>query len=199
MRSKLSQAFMGKGNFSNGLIALMIIGLIVLGCTCNDGKIDFGKKKDTNSSQEKDEPVKKEKDYEKADASKGEIPSEEELQDMVKADLLIFDKALKRRNFIDFYKNTSKLWQEQTTPGKLKILFKNFIEGKADVSEVENLEAEFSPDPFIDDSLKVKVMEVNGSFPTRKNPTIFELKYIAEGKEWKLSGFFVKTTVYNKK
>ncbi len=200
MKRRLSGIFIGKGNFSNGLIAMIVLGLIVLGCTCNNGKFDFGKKKNTNSSQPvEDDSPKKDGEYEKVDASKGEIPSDAELQDMVRADMLAFDKALKEKSFSDFYKRISKFWQSQTTPGKLKRGFKGLIDGKADLSGVENLDADFSPTPSIDNTKNVKVLEVEGSYPTKKRDSTFELKYIPEGDEWKLIGFFVKTTIYKKR
>jgi hypothetical protein len=205
MRKLLREIFIGKSTFSNGILALAIIGLIALGCTCNGKKFDFGTKSDTDSSKEK---TKEEGnpfetpdvgDFEKADASKGEIPSNAELQTIIKEDMLRFDKALKDKDFEDFYNNASKIWQENTSPRKLKKEFQNFIDGKADLSSVKNLEADFSPSPKIDDSKKVDVLEVKGTYDTPPNKSSFDLKYIPEGKEWKLIGFYVKTTVYKKR
>lgn len=201
MKKRFIDMFYGKSSLGSGLIALMIISLIVLGCTCNqkDG-FKLGKE-DSNSSQGnrgQDKPVD-EKNYEKADASKAEIPTDEELQDMVREDLLAFDSALKNGSFQEFYNRISKFWQKQTTPGKLKDGFQKLIDGKADISGIKNLKASFSPAPKIDSSKRVKVLEVYGTFPTKPADSTFELKYIPEGKEWKLIGCFVRTTIYSKK
>jgi hypothetical protein len=62
---------------------------------------------------------------------------------------------------------------------------------------VKNLTPEYTKTPAIRESSGLELLEVDGSFPTSPNPTSFELKYIAEGKEWKLAGIFVRTTLYN--
>lgn len=206
MKKILQNAFYGKSSFTNGLIAIGIISLIVLGCTCNDKKFDFGTS-NSNSSENKtkedgnpfETPDKKDNDFEKADASKGEIPSEDELQVKVKEDILRFNKALQDENFDDFYDSISEFWKEQTSSRKLKNQFQSFIDGKANLSGIKSLDADFSPKPRIDDSKRVKILEVNGEYATTPNKSTFELKYIPEDKEWKLIGLYVQTTIYKKK
>lgn len=206
----LRDIFFGKGTFTNGLIAVTILGLIVLGCTCNGEDFDFDKKSNTNSSEKKTKEDgnpfetpkdKKDDDFEKADASKREVPSDEELNKMVKEDILAFDQALEDKDFSDFYKRISEFWQDQTSPRKLKKGFQSFIDGNADLSGVKDLDAKFESRPTVESKRRggLKIMEVNGTFDTEPNESTFELKYIPEGKEWKLMGFFVRTTVYKKK
>ncbi len=195
----LRNVLFGKSTLTNGFIAVALMSLIVLGCTCN--KDMFKSKKTSNSNIEiapPKETPKKNRDYEKSDASKGKVPSDEELQDIVGQDMLAFDKALKDRDFGDFYDRISKVWQKQTSANELKTSFQPFIDGKASLSGIEDLDASFSPEPKITKSKGVKVLEVEGSYPTKPSDSTFELKYIAEDKDWKLIGFFVKTTIYKK-
>ena len=207
MKNTLRDIFFGKGTFTSGLIALTILGLIVLGCTCNGKK--FGEI-DTNSSENKtkdegnpfETPEKtKEVKFEKADASKSEVPSDAELNKMVKEDILAFDQALEDKEFSDFYKRISKFWQDQTSPRKLQKGFQSFIDGNADLSAVKDLEANFDSRPSVEQKRRggLKIMEVKGTFDTKPNESTFEIKYIPEGKDWKMMGFFVRTTVYKNK
>ncbi len=203
MKKTIKRLFFGTSPLLSALIALAVIGSIVLGCNCNQKDGFTWKNSDTssNSDQGTDDGDKAdtEKAVKKSDASKGEIPEDEELEAMVKATLLDFNKALKTEDFSDFYDGISETWQKQTSPRQLKKLFESFIDGKADVSGVEDLKPEYSKTPAIRESSGLEMLEVDGKFPTTPNDTSFELKYIAEGTEWKLGGIFVRTTLYNSK
>jgi hypothetical protein len=201
MKKTIRGIFFGKSPLLSGLIAIAVIGAIVLGCTCNekDGfkwrsentSSDSNRAADDGDSKDTGKPAKK------SDASKGEIPEGAELEGMVKDTLMDFDNALKTEDFSDFYDGISDTWQKQTSPRQLKKLFQSFIDGKADVSGIKDLTPEYSKTPAIRESSGLEMLEVDGEFPTNPNPTSFELKYIAEGKEWKLGGIFVRTTLYN--
>ena len=84
----------GNKTLVNGVVALFIVALIALGCTC--GK-DFdlskiGKESDnrtvsnTSNSDAKNEDTKTKVPAKKADASKGEMPADDELQYLAKTD-----------------------------------------------------------------------------------------------------------------
>ncbi len=185
----------------NGAMALFFVALIALGCTC--GK-DFdlsniGKESDNRtvsntsnlSTKEDDTPTKA--PATKANAAKGEMPPQEELQYMAKTTLLDFNSAIQKADFTDFHNNISKTWQKQLSPEKFKQEFQAFIDRKVDISEVSSEKADFSPAPSIDSSGSVKMLIMQGSYDISPAPTTFELKYIPDGKEWKLFGIDVKT------
>ena len=130
---------------------------------------------------------------EKADAKKGEIPSDEELQEIVKESLLDFNDAVKEGDFTDFHGKISKTWQKQTTPEAFNTAFSEFITRKLDISDIGSMEADFSPAASIDKSQGVKVLLVNGKYDTSPNPTRFDMKYIADGSIWKLLAIRVDT------
>ena len=58
--------------------------------------------------------------------------------------------------------------------------------------------AEFTKGPETTRSLGMKTLEVDGKYPTSPITTTFELKYIAEGKDWKLAGIQVVTKITKK-
>lgn len=196
MKKLVSEILFGRNSMVSGTIALLIISAIGLGCFCNKDKIGSL----TNSGSTSPTPASSPspsatKSYTKADASKAEIPSEDELQDMVKRTLLDFNAALQKEDFTDFHSTISKVWQKQTTPEKMKSNFQSFIDGEADLSSISSMKANFTSPAEITKSTGVKTLETKGDYPTSPNPSTFELKYIAEGKEWKLIGLNVRTTV----
>jgi hypothetical protein len=127
MTKTIKGILFGKNPLLSGLIALLVVGSIVLGCTCNE-KDGFKWKSDNTSSdsnsaggdgdaKDTDKPITK------SDASKGEIPEGAELESMVKDTMLAFDNALKTEDFSDFYDGISDTWQKQTSARQLKKLF----------------------------------------------------------------------------
>jgi len=205
MKKIFTVIFFGNDSKFSALIAITIIALIGLGCFCNKEGFDFsniGKENRTvntnsvyTSNIDNTTPFSTPgKPTTKADASRGEIPSETELQEMAKTTLLDFNEAVQDENFGVFYGNISRLWQRQTTPEKLKDMFNIFIQKKIDIGNISSRQAQFSSNPRIDDSKGFKELVLDGKYSTSPLPTKFTLKYTPEGKEWKLTGIIVDTT-----
>jgi hypothetical protein len=104
-----------------------------------------------------------------------------------------FADAVKDEDFSDFYDNISKPWKKETSAEALKTTFQGFIDRKIDISNIDPLEATFSPDPKIEKALGYKTLMLEGKYPTTPNSTKFSLNYIPEGKDWKLSSIRVNT------
>jgi hypothetical protein len=158
--------------------------LIALGCTCGKN-FDFANiGKESNSSNTvipvSNDTTTTKPTYTKSDASKGTLPSEAELQDMAKTTLLDFNDAVQQEDFSTFYSHICKPWQKQTTPEGLKTTFQGFIDKDISIASISGLDAQFSPEPTVG----------------RESPNVtkFELNYIPEGKDWKLSKIVVDTT-----
>jgi hypothetical protein len=203
MKKLVNEILFGKNSMLSGLFALAIISAVGLGCFCNKDKFggltNSGSGTPTPSASPSQSPSPSPtKEYKKADASKNEIPSNDEMQEIVKRTLLDFDDSLQKEDFTDFHASISKFWQKQTSPEKLKTSFQGFIEGEADLSPIRPMTAEFTKGPETTRSLGMKTLEVDGKYPTSPITTTFELKYIAEGKEWKLAGIQVITKVKKK-
>lgn len=201
----MSNILNGRGNMTSGLIALTIVALIALGCTCGKG-LDLGNiGKESNTSRtssntsdsDNTTTTKSSPTYSKSDASKGEMPSDAELQDMVKTTLLDFDSAVAKADFSDFYSHICKPWQKQTSPENMKTSFQGFIDKGIRINSISSLDADFSPSPEIGREVGFKTLKLEGKYDTSPNKTKFELNYIPEGKEWKLSKIVVDTTERN--
>lgn len=191
----------GNKTLVNGVVALFIVALIALGCTC--GKdfdlANIGKESDnrtvsnTSNSVVKNEDTKTKVPTKKADASKGEMPADDELQYLAKTSLLDFNDAIQKADFSGFHSRLSKTWQKQITAERFKQEFQAFIDKGVDISAINSEEASFSPAPSIDKVGNMKMLVMKGSYNISPSPTTFELKYIPDGKEWKLFGIDVRT------
>lgn len=188
MKKLIHEILFGKSSIVGGLIAIAVISAIALGCFCNKNKIESL----TNSGSSSPSPSPT-KAYTKADASKSEIPTEDEMQDIVRATLLDFNDAIKRADFTDFHKTIAKKWQEQITPEKFKQSFNTFVEKKLDISNVKTEKASFTSGPKIDKSRRMTELIVEGRYNITPIPFKFKLNYIPEGKDWKLYGIELDT------
>ena len=152
--------------------------------------------KTTSSPDTKSSPDSKStnKNYSKADASRGEIPEGDELQEMTQKTLIDFNDAVQAGDFTDFFQTISKLWQRQSSPSKLRDTFKVFVDKKIDIGAVRTMEANFTSKPRVDDSKGFKELILEGNYATSPTATRFELKYTPEGKNWKLTGIMVDNT-----
>ena len=128
--------------------------------------------------------------FQKVPAKQREVPSDTELKKLTDDTLLLFNSAVQSQDFGPFYKSTAKLWQEQTTPDKLKAAFKTFIEQKFDIASIiENVKPVFEPPPAINSD---GLLNVQGSYPIKPDKLAFVLEYLNEDGAWKLASINVK-------
>lgn len=119
-----------------------------------------------------------------------DLPDDAELQTLVKTTLLDFNSAVQSGSFDSFHSSTSSYFQQQFTAARLEQQFGEFIRRKIDISDIASKQAAIKP--AFEDQNGIKVLNVNGSYPT--SPAVsFELQYIQEDVEWKLLSINVKT------
>jgi len=189
----------GFGNQSklNLFIILSLLILVILGCSRFGKKsnVDISVPSNTNSTNTvKIDPTPTKPTFTKSDASKAEMPSDAELQDITKTTLLNFNMAVSDADFNGFYSNIARAWQKQTTAEKLKTTFQVFIDKKINIGSISSRDASFSPPPVIEKELGYKTLKLMGRYSTSPNPTKFVLHYIPEGKDWKLTRIEIDTT-----
>ena len=119
-----------------------------------------------------------------------EVPPQSELKSMTLESLLLFNDGVQDKDFSDFYKEISKLWQEQTTADKLKQLFSDFIDKEVNIAPIKKLEPVFNKDAKINSD---GMLVIAGYYPTTPKRVVFELKYLEEKGDWKLAGINVQT------
>jgi len=191
MKKLAAKLLFGKNSMFSGIIALSIVGLIALGCTCGKELGNLGKDDDSttasNTTEPSNAPVKK------ADASTGQVPSNDQLQDLAKTTILDFNDALQTEDFSDFHRNISKPFQKEASPERFKQVFKAFIDAGIDFKEVRSLSANFTTPAAIDKSVGGKRLKLKGNYATSPRRTNFDLQYIPEGDEWKLVHIEINT------
>lgn len=198
MKNIISKIFLGKDDKFSALIAFGIVALIALGCSCGD-TFDLAnerKNKNTPLSNTFDEPDKKDTTKgSKPDASDGLIPPPvDQLQYLVRETMLDFNDAIAKSDFTEFHSKICKPWQKQVTSDGMTDMFRQFIDGKASFGEIRDMDATFTTQKIKKDG-QFKILEVNGEYPTSPRTTTFQLNYLAEGKDWKLSKIRVETTI----
>ena len=119
-----------------------------------------------------------------------EVPPESELKSMTLKSLLAFNDGVQEKDFSGFYKQLAGLWQEQTTPAKLKELFNDFIEKEINIAPIKKLQPVFNKEAKINSD---DMLVIAGYYPTTPKRVVFELKYLEEKGDWKLAGINVKT------
>ena len=189
MKKFAAELLFGKNAMFSGIIALLIVGAIALGCTCGKDFANMGKSDDnsttasnsSSTSNTSSAPV-----VEKPDASTGKVPANDQLQEMARTTILDFNDALQSEDFSDFHRTISKPFQKEATPARFKEVFQSFIDAGIDFKEVRTLTANFTTPASIDKSRGAKTLNIVGNYATSPRRTNFDLKYVPEGSDWKL-------------
>ena len=188
MTNKLKELL--KGNLANGLIALIIISGIALGCTCNqDDGFQWGSKDDTDQTDDRkqdDDRVEEEDVGADFEADENEVPSVVQSRALVEDTLMNFNEAVQKGDFADFRETVARRWRDNSKVSDFNKGFKEFIDKEIDISRVRNNVPVFSPDPRIGRKYGRRVLFLKGEYETRPLPVNFNLEYIVESNRWKL-------------
>jgi hypothetical protein len=188
MKNAIRDLFFGKGAALSLAIAIGVF--FVVGFACNV---------DTNTSSTSDNKAPATGNTgdsgssTTSDASRGDVPSDAELQTLVRSTVLDFNEAIQSDDFGDFHENLAKPFKKQVSAEKLAGVFHEFVENKLDFSDVKDLKATFNPAPAIEKDAGFTVLHTKGIYPTTPRKTNFDLKYIKEDGEWKLSSIEINT------
>lgn len=102
--------------------------------------------------------------------------------------LIQWDRAIKSKDFTNFYANVAEVWKRQTTPDELKQAFSSFIELESDIAGIADTEPVFVKGPEVSEGK----LEMTGYYPTTPMKVHFELSYIMESGEWRLARINVR-------
>lgn len=129
----------------------------------------------------------------KTTGASDDIPSQDELQDLARTTVLEFNDAIQKDDFTDFHATLSKPFQKEASPEKLAGVFHGFVVAKIDFRDIRDLDAKFTTTPAIVKQAGFDMLQLRGQYPTTPRKTNFELKYINEDGEWKLSHINIDT------
>ena len=114
-----------------------------------------------------------------------EVPSEDELEQLVSESTLVFAAAVNERSMAKFHEHISALWQSGITAEELDQHFVAFYEAGMDLTVLQNHVPEFEVQPAVDSN---GVLVLSGKYPIE--PAVdFKQRYILEDGMWKLIGF----------
>ena len=120
--------------------------------------------------------------------AKPTMPSDKEIQSLVRTTVNDAGKALKSRDFTEFIDTFATIFKQQATNDKVKEGFKGLLEGNASISIPDSVDASFSPAPAVKELQGMQVLHVDGEYPTTPKKLKFELKYVQESGKWKVAG-----------
>jgi len=180
MRTVLANIFFGKGTAVNGLIALMVISAVVLGCTCNKG-FDLSNLGRSSSNAEPDKSL---------DTGNDAVPSNAVVEGLVKSTTAEFAEAVETGDFSEMHANASKDFQSSFTVDEFRTAFRTYLDKKAVVvpilKMVADTDADLSPEPMVRSEKGIKILVAKGTFPTKPYGVRFDYEYVLRGGEWKL-------------
>ncbi len=184
MKQLASTLLFGKDARFSGLIALAIVGAIALGCTCNK---DFGGTSDDAPSTSNTSSTS---NASTTTADDGGIPSDSELQSMVKETTSDFAKAIDTNDFSELYEKSSSDFKSTYTQEQMNDVFKDFVAKKKlilpSLNKVPAATAEFSPAPRIREEKGLEILVLSGKFPTKPLNVKYDYEYVKRSGEWKL-------------
>ncbi len=118
-----------------------------------------------------------------------EIPSNDQLVELVRETTAAFGKAVDGKDMSVFHRYISKLWQNQYSVQQLEDAYSSLYKLDAKWASLENLSPIFHQAPLKNED---GVLIIQGHYPTKPDLLTFQYKYIPEGLAWKLLGLSVK-------
>ena len=193
MKNLASDLLFGKDAKISGLIALTIVGLIALGCSCGKD-FSFGNLA-SNSSSNSNNTGSNSRNKEVAstdddDTATGDLPSDSVVESLVKETTSEFSDAVDSGDFNQIHSNASSDFQNTYTVDEMAAAFKSYTEKKSIVVPILNkvgaADAEFSKPPSIRTEKGLKILVANGTFPTKPYNVRFDYEYVLRDGDWKL-------------
>lgn len=189
MESLISKLLFGKDNRLSGLIALSIVALIALGCTCGKAFDLANLAKNANSSSANSSSG------DDADEDSG-MPSKELLDALVAETTADFNYAINLNDFSKMYAKASSDFKNTYTEEEFKNTFKEFVAKKKLIAPILSkavaMDPEFSPEPHLRTEKGLDILVVEGKYATKPVPVTFEYEYVKRNDEWKLLKLIVR-------
>jgi len=197
MKSLINSLFFGRDNRLSGGLALMVVALVVLGCTCNKG-FDFGNTTSSSNSPSNSKGSVFGDDKDKTDGDSSDV-DDNLTKATIKATTAEFASAISTGDFSDLYNGTATEFRSQYTEEQLKSEFSDFIRQKSSVLPVLStaiaMDPEFTDGPTTRTVGSETVMSVSGKYATRPMPVTFKYEYVKRESKW----WLLKLEIYLRK
>jgi hypothetical protein len=190
MKGIIVRVLNGKDNLVSGILALLVVASIVLGCTCGKG-LDLG-----NISQSGNSSSTSNSSSDDSSSTNGEVPSTSTCETMVHDLTSDFARAIDTGDFSELYDQSSTDFQNTYTEDQMKTVFKTFLDKKRLVVPVlektSSMTPVFTPSPYVRTEKGLSILVLNGKFTTKPVPMNFEYEFVNRGGQWKMLKLIVK-------
>jgi len=185
MKKLIDYVLNGRSNLINGLIAMLIVASIALGCNCNKG-MDFGNVSSTSNSNTSSDPFSSSSD----DDDAAGVPGDALLNALVAETTADFAYSVSESDFQKMYDKASTDFQNTYTKDQMQDFFKDFISKKRQIVPILNkaygMKPDLSPAPSIRTEQGLDILVVNGKYATKPVPVTFNYEYVKRGGSWKM-------------
>ncbi len=195
MKNTLQKIMFGKDKRFNGILAMLVVGAIALGCTCLKDLNKSQTSTPTNQGTSPQNPTPTKQTGTIPTNSNGELPTDADLEAIVQETLQDFTTGVSDSDFSTLYDKSSKGFKKTYTLDTIRTSFISFINQKARLVPILRSTASMTPSyvgkPTVGNVKGFKTLTANGSYSTSPG-TSFELQYWLEDRRWKLIGMRVR-------
>ncbi len=174
-------------NRINGMIALGIVAMIVLGCNCQKSLGDAANSSTTASNKSNDTPFGSDGD---------KMPDDTLLRALVNETTADFALAISTGDFSKIHEKASIDFQKSIPEEKLEREFKVFVNSKSrylpSLAKISSTKAEFDPTPSLRSEQGLDIVMAKGKYATTPLDIEFDYEYVKRDGRWKLLKLIVK-------
>lgn len=190
MKKLLSNLFFARDSRSNAILAVGILSLIVLGCTCNRnfelGNIATGGDRDQPESNSSSP----------TDVADGSLPSDSSIQKILSETTSDFADAIDSGDFSTLYSKTSDDFKDSYTLNQMKTAFNVFTTQKRRVVPILRsaaaMNSGFEAPPAIENRNGKTILVIEGIYRTKPLPVKTDYEYEFVDGTWKIQQLIVK-------
>ena len=175
---QLRSLLFGRGNLFSGVIALSIVMLIVLGCTCGKD-FNLGDSSSNSSNTSSGNSIfGDDKDSSDDTLAKATI----------KATTAQFANAISTEDFSSLYADTATEFRSKYSEDELKSQFADFIRQKRQLLPIlataVAMDPEFTDGPSTRSEGSNTILSVSGKYPTKPQSMTFTYEYVKRQSKW---------------
>ena len=182
MKDLISCVLFGRNTFLGGILSVVVIALVVLGCSNLGNKANSGS--NANGTVATD------------DGKDPDMPDDRLLKATVKLTTAEFANAISTEDFTKLHGNASPDFQQTYTPEQAKEIFADAIKNKRALlpmlAKLVSIDPEFTQPPYIRREDNTPILVVKGKYDTKPRPLEFEYEYVKRVGSYKLLKLILK-------
>ena len=186
MKRSIYNVIFGRDARISGAMAMTIVLLIALGCTCNKG-FDMG---NTSSGSNSNSGSSSNSIFGGDDSDSSGVPGDNLVKSLVKSTTAEFTSAIDSEDFSTIYNDSSDDFKHTYSEDQMKDYFKDFITKKKQVlpilTKAMSMDPDFTSKPSIRTEAGTDILVVNGKYATKPVPVTIDYEYVKRDGQWKL-------------